>query len=65
MDQTGDSTASAVILLIAQYRIGLGFGKDGAFVTLAIFLPIVWFIRLGLDSSRWDRARAVPAAARS
>lgn len=56
--------AAGVILLIAQYRIGLGFAKDGAFVLLAIFLPIVWFIWIGLDSSWWDPARAVPAVAR-
>lgn len=56
--------AASVILYIAQARIGSGFGKDGAFVLLAIFLPIVWFIWIGCDSSRWDPARAVPAAAR-
>ena len=55
--------AAAVVLIIAQYRIGLGFGKSGAFVLWAIFIPIVWYAWLGLDGSRWDPARAVPPPA--
>lgn len=53
--------AAVVVLYLAQHRIGLGFAKSGAFVLLAIFLPIVWFAWLAFDSSRWEPARAVPA----
>lgn len=44
---------SAVFLYIAAYRIGLKFGKDGAWVVLAIFLPTVWMAILAFDSSKW------------
>lgn len=42
-----------VFTYIAMYRIGLSFGKDGAFVLLAIFLPLVWYIWLAFDNSTW------------
>lgn len=45
--------ASAVFMFIAMYHIGLNFGKEGAFVLLAIFLPIVWCIWLAFDNSTW------------
>ncbi|MDB5161759.1 MAG: hypothetical protein JWM52_267 [Candidatus Saccharibacteria bacterium] len=45
---------SVVFMYIAMYHIGKKFGKDGTFVLLAIFLPIVWVIWLGLDSSKWN-----------
>lgn len=44
---------SAVFMYIAMYHIGLKLGKEGAFVLLAIFLPIVWLIWLAVDSSTW------------
>lgn len=50
--------AAAIILLIAYYRIGLGFGKSGAFVLLAIFLPIVWMAWLAFDDSTWQKTPA-------
>lgn len=50
--------AAAIILMIAYYRIGLGFGKSGAFVLLAIFLPIVWMVWLAFDDSTWQKAPA-------
>lgn len=53
--------AAAVVLCLAYYRIGLGFGKPGAFVLLAIFFPIVWMIWLAFDSSVWQQATQ-PAA---
>lgn len=43
-----------VFLYIAMYYIGLKLGKSGAFVLLAIFLPIVWYIWLAFDQSRWN-----------
>lgn len=46
--------AAAIYLYIAMYHIGLKFGKDGAFVLLAIFVPIVWIIWLAVDKSTWS-----------
>lgn len=45
--------AAAVFMIMAMYSIGLKFGKDGAFVLLAIFLPYVWLIWLAVDKSTW------------
>lgn len=45
---------AAVFLYIAMYRIGLKFGKGSWFVVLAIFVPIVWYVWLALDSSKWS-----------
>lgn len=44
---------SAVFMYIAMYHIGLKLGKDGSFVILAIFLPLVWLIWLAVDGSSW------------
>jgi hypothetical protein len=49
--------ASAVFMFIAMYHIGLNFGKEGVFVLLAIFLPIVWSIWLAFDNSTWKGPR--------
>lgn len=43
----------AVFQYIAMYQIGLRFGKEGWFVLLAIFLPVVWIAWLALDQSTW------------
>lgn len=51
---------TAVFTFIAQYNIGLKLGKSGAFLLLAIFLPIIWFAILAFDKSTWQGA---PAAA--
>jgi hypothetical protein len=51
-----------VFLIIAEYKIGLKLGKEGPFVLLAIFLPIVWLIWLAFDKSTWQGA-AQPVAA--
>jgi hypothetical protein len=45
-----------VFMYIAMYDIGLKLGKTGVFVLWAIFLPIVWYIWLAFDQSRWDPA---------
>lgn len=44
---------SAVFMYIAMYNIGLKLGKEGAFVLWGIFLPIVWYIWLAVDDSKW------------
>jgi magnesium-transporting ATPase (P-type) len=56
--------ASVVFMLIAQYHIGLRLGKEGVFVLWAIFIPIVWFIWLAFDDSKWDGKKhpATPVA---
>lgn len=48
---------AAVFMYIAMYNIGLKFGKEGAFVLLAIFLPLVWFIWLAVDNSTWKKPK--------
>jgi hypothetical protein len=53
---------SVVFMYIAMYHIGLKLGKEGAFVLLAIFLPIVWYIWLAVDSSTWKGEHAAHAA---
>jgi hypothetical protein len=45
---------AAVFIYIAMYNIGLKLGKEGAFVLLAIFIPVVWLIWLAVDSSTWE-----------
>lgn len=46
--------ASMVFMYIAMYNIGLNLKKEGTFVLLAIFLPLVWVIWLGVDKSTWQ-----------
>lgn len=55
----------AVFQYIAMYQIGLRLGKEGWFVLLAIFLPVVWIAWLALDQSTWqsDTASAAPTQA--
>lgn len=54
--------ASSVFMYIAMYHIGKKLGKEGVFVLLGIFLPIVWFIWLAVDQSKWnDKASAAPS----
>jgi hypothetical protein len=49
-------------MYIAMYHIGKKLGKDGVFVLLAIFLPIVWLIWLAVDKSKWnDKASTAPS----
>lgn len=52
--------AAAVFMIIAMYHIGLHLGKEGVFVLLAIFLPIVWLIWLAVDKSTWDNTGVSP-----
>jgi hypothetical protein len=53
--------ASYVFIYIAMYHVGLKLGKSGAFVILGILLPIVWFIWLAVDSSKWGDTYQPPA----
>lgn len=45
---------SIVFMLISMYHIGKKLGKEGTFVLLAIFLPLVWMIWLAVDKSTWN-----------
>jgi hypothetical protein len=51
-----------IVYYMAQYRIGRGFGKSGAFVLWAILLSPVWFGILAFGSSTWsgDRPSTLP-----
>lgn len=53
---------AVVFNCIAMYNIGLKFGKSGEFVLWAIFLPIVWFIWLATDDSKWQDKKPKAAA---
>lgn len=52
---------AAIFLYIAMYNIGLKLGKSGVFVLWAIFLPLVWYIWLALDQSRWNPSIGAPS----
>ena len=51
---------ATVFLYIAMYNIGLKLGKEGWFVLLAIFIPIVWTAWLAFDSSQWNNGGTLP-----
>ena len=53
---------SLIFMYIAMYNIGLKLQKEGWFVILAIFIPLVWFIWLAFDDSKWQGAKATVAA---
>jgi len=55
--------AALVFMYIAMHNIGLKLGKSGAFVLLAIFLPIVWLIWLAVDESVWTGKKPEPQLA--
>jgi len=46
-----------IFLYIAAYHIGKKLGKEGWFVLLAIFMPVVWLIWLGFDESKWPKEK--------
>jgi hypothetical protein len=49
--------AFMILYWISAYRIGLRFGKEGAFVLLSIFLSPVWLGILAFDKSKWSGAK--------
>lgn len=44
---------SVVFMYIAKYHVGKKLGKEDWFVLLAIFFPLIWFIWLAFDESKW------------
>lgn len=56
------SIVSLVYIFIAQYHIGKKLDKGGEFVLWAIFIPVVWYIWLAFDKSKWnDKASTAPS----
>lgn len=53
---------SLVFMYIAMFHIARKLGKDDWYIVLAIFLPIVWYIILGFDSSKWNDGNNIVAA---
>lgn len=56
---------AAVFVYIAMYNIGKNLGKEGWFVLLAIFLPLVWLIWLAFDDSKWHGPKVARKATAS
>ncbi len=56
------SIVAAIFVYIAMYNIGLKLQKEGWFVLIAIFFPIVWYAWLALDSSKWNEKGGTFAA---
>ncbi|MCS3842232.1 hypothetical protein HDC95_000497 [Microbacterium sp. AK031] len=46
--------ASAVLMVLAAYRVGQKLQKEGAWVVLYIFLSLVWLGIMAFDKSRWN-----------
>ena len=55
--------ASVVFMYIAMYNIGLKMQKEGWFIVLAIFFPLVWLAWLAFDNSTWQNGAATAQAA--
>jgi hypothetical protein len=51
---------SGIMMIIAMYKIGLKLGKEGVFVLWAIFVPLVWYIWLAVDDSKWQKKSHKP-----
>ncbi len=45
---------SSIFMYIAMYHVGKKLGKPSEFVILGIFFPIVWYIWLAVDTSKWN-----------
>ena|GEM_PF-2136638 len=57
----GLGIVTAVFMIIAAYRIGLGFGKEGWWAAIYALLGIVWLAVLAFDSSTWQPQRIAAA----
>jgi hypothetical protein len=55
------SIATAVFLYMGMYRTGKAFGKEGGFLVLGIFLPVVWLFLLGFGSDEYHPERITAA----
>jgi len=51
---------SVVFLVLAVHNVNKGFGKDGAFTVLYVFLPYVWSGILAWGSAQYNPALTVP-----
>lgn len=52
--------AALVMMYIAMYQIGLKLQKPPAFVVLAVFALLGWYVWLAVDGSKWNDAAAKP-----
>jgi uncharacterized protein DUF5684 len=57
------NVAASVFLIIAVYRVGLGFGKSGVWAVLFCFVPLVWAALLAYGRVEPWRSVAVPSRA--
>lgn len=58
---SGGSIVTAVFLYMGMYRQGIAYGKDGSFVVLGIFLPIVWLFMLAYAKESYQPQRIAAA----
>ncbi len=58
---------SIVFMAIAAYNIGLKLGKEGWYVVLYLFVPVIWMLILGFDKSTWKQTApgAIPSPVES
>ena len=49
----GGSIVTFVFLCIGMYRTGLAFGREGAWVVLAVFAPVVWLFVMAFAEHRY------------
>lgn len=52
------NVVSLIFTYIAMHHIGLKLDKAKWFVVVAIFLPLIWFIWLAFDDSKWPEPKA-------
>jgi hypothetical protein len=51
------SVVTSVFLYMSMYRTGKAFGKEGGFLVLGIFLPVVWLFILGFGRDEYRPER--------
>lgn len=49
----GGSLVTFVFLCIGMYRTGLAFGREGAWVVLGVFAPLVWLFVMAFAQHRY------------
>jgi hypothetical protein len=57
----GGGYVTSVFLFIGMYRQGIAYGKDGAFLVLGIFLPIVWLFMIAYGKAPYEPERITAA----
>lgn len=57
----GGNYVTSVFLYIGMYRQGIAYGKDGSFLVLGIFLPVVWLFMLAYGKAPYEPQRITAA----